>query len=194
MQRPLRLQRPVSIDQVPLFVQILFSSIFKLAPSFGSVFSRVTAPEPSVSNLVAAMDVKSGHSMDFFSCLKDAFDQPNQDNASSSEEEASGDGANSGRKSHYRFVFTQPLVNHFVLQKDLSSRNIVAKFILPKYWEGQWKDAQHISLNDKLIQKNISIISWNVYFGLRNRAIRMEMMGKVIREHEPDFIFLQVRS
>eukprot|EP01126_Amoeba_proteus_P034130 TRINITY_DN3385_c0_g1_i1.p1 TRINITY_DN3385_c0_g1~~TRINITY_DN3385_c0_g1_i1.p1 ORF type:complete len:253 (-),score=37.65 TRINITY_DN3385_c0_g1_i1:141-899(-) len=40
-------------------------------------------------------------------------------------------------------------------------------------------------------QSEISILSWNVWFGLRNRSQRMTAMGKVIQQFDPDFIFLQ---
>jgi hypothetical protein len=49
-------------------------------------------------------------------------------------------------------------------------------------------------ISKSLNYKDITIVSWNVWFGLRNRVQRMQMLGKVISEHDPDFVCLQVRQ
>jgi len=76
------------------------------------------------------------------------------------------------------------------------SKNTGVSVVQPSYWNGyRWKPcvdgSNSIQISKSLNYKEITIISWNVWFGLRNRAQRMQMLGKVIRQHDPDFIFFQ---
>lgn len=68
--------------------------------------------------------------------------------------------------------------------------------IQPSYWNGyRWKQCMDgtngTQISKTLNYKDITIVSWNVWFGLRNRVQRMQMLGKVISEHDPDFVCLQ---
>jgi len=68
--------------------------------------------------------------------------------------------------------------------------------IQPSYWNGyRWKVCMNgpngTQIAKSLNYKEITVISWNVWFGLRNRAQRIQMLGKVVAEHDPDFIFFQ---
>eukprot|EP01125_Pyxidicula_operculata_P002099 TRINITY_DN1204_c0_g1_i1.p1 TRINITY_DN1204_c0_g1~~TRINITY_DN1204_c0_g1_i1.p1 ORF type:complete len:356 (-),score=49.45 TRINITY_DN1204_c0_g1_i1:44-1111(-) len=65
--------------------------------------------------------------------------------------------------------------------------------IRPWYWNGvRWTEVpQSLGLSRKFCQKEFTIISWNVWFGMRNRGSRMNALGKLIKEYDPDIIALQ---
>jgi len=46
-------------------------------------------------------------------------------------------------------------------------------------------------LGENFRKKEFTIISWNIWFGLRNRETRMLELGKVVRQYDPDLIAFQ---
>jgi len=70
------------------------------------------------------------------------------------------------------------------------------KFFQPSFWNGvRWKECTNNSmdtgLSAKLISREITVLSWNVWFGTRKRPQRMKALGKVVVRENPDFIFFQ---
>jgi len=64
--------------------------------------------------------------------------------------------------------------------------------ITPWFWNGlRWQEAQNIQLGRKFPQKEFTVLSWNVWFGMRNRGPRMDALGKVVQECDPDLIAFQ---
>jgi tyrosyl-DNA phosphodiesterase 2 len=67
-----------------------------------------------------------------------------------------------------------------------------AKPMSSYYWSGiRWVDADPVRISRKFYKKELTIISWNVWFGLRNREGRMHALGQIVRQHDPDLIAFQ---
>jgi len=114
------------------------------------------------------------------------LDNNSQDNISSD----SGDLSLSDFESDSEEEYIPPGENHSKFLKQ--NYKFSTKFLIQWYWNGlRWAEADNISVGRKFQKKEFTIISWNIWFGLRNRETRMLELGKVVRQYDPDLIAFQ---
>jgi len=106
--------------------------------------------------------------------------------------------SNSGSPSPSFSDFSESESEDYILEGENENKyfeltqKYTAKPMMTWYWNGnRWAEAEDISISRKFYKKEFTIISWNIWFGLRNREGRMEALCKVVREYDPDFIAFQ---
>jgi len=106
--------------------------------------------------------------------------------------------ANSGSASFSDFSESESEEEEFVPEGDNETKSfggnhkLSSKSVPFWYWNGsRWADAESVQIGRKFCKKDFTIISWNIWFGLRNRESRMDALGKVVRQFDPDIVAFQ---